>query len=364
MTGGRKILAFPYDPNPYQEQLYRPMRDRGVTVSYLRGLTPSSLLNWLMLPVMIIGYRYKGYTVFHLHWVFGFAPKLPVRGRWVGRVQRWYFAMCLGLIRVLGYRLVWTAHNVLPHTPLFDDDIASRRLLIRKADVVIVHSKAVLPKLRGFGLDDAKTVIIPHGNYNGAYPMDMTCGQARKHLSLGASDFVLLFWGRIERYKNVPAFLRAAASIARDVPRLRVVVAGACSDQTLKNEVMQAARLLGKNVQLRIGYVDDEDVQLYYRAADLVALPFAEITTSGSALLPLTFGVPTVIPRKGALQDIPAEAVFFYDPAKKQAFDEALSQAVHSKELVRKRKAALQYAASLDWDGIAGRTLRAMGLDA
>ena len=52
-----KIVALPRDPNPYQELLYRPMREQGACVRYGGELTRSRTVNLLALPLELLAYR-------------------------------------------------------------------------------------------------------------------------------------------------------------------------------------------------------------------------------------------------------------------------------------------------------------------
>src|SRR3954452_17492458 len=103
------MLVLPRDDNPYQELLYGELRRRGVRVRYVGRLTPSHTLNLLLLLFELAGCRMAGARLVHLHWVFAFT--LPF-GR---RVTQQWFGLLLRVIGLLGLRLVWTAHNVLPH---------------------------------------------------------------------------------------------------------------------------------------------------------------------------------------------------------------------------------------------------------
>ena len=105
------------------------------------------------------------------------------------------------------------------------------------------------------------------------------------------------------------------------------------------------------------GYIKDEDVATYFKAADIVCLPFTTITTSGSTILALTFGKPIIAPRMGALKDIPAEAGYFYDPDDPHGLDAALKLAVSDrKELARRGHAAEHYTKTLDWKLLSQKT--------
>ncbi|MEV0828789.1 glycosyltransferase [Nonomuraea rubra] len=287
-----KVLVFPRDGNPYQELLHAGLRESGVRVRYLGELTPSHTLNLLLLPAELAARRLAGARIVHLHWVWKFA--LPGGAR-TARVAQLWFAAVLGVVRLLGLRLVWTAHNVLPHRPVFADDAAARRTLVRRCDLVIAHHSAALDRLAELGAVPSRAVVIPHGPFP-APPMPPP-GR-----SGGPRTF--LFFGRIEPYKGVEDLLAAFAALpGLDV---RLVVAGACPDPALAAR-LEASAAADDRVELRIGRVAEEDVAGVFAAGDVVVLPFREITTSGSALLALAHGRPLIVP--AALAGLPSAAV-------------------------------------------------------
>jgi glycosyltransferase involved in cell wall biosynthesis len=317
-----KILAFPRDANPYQELLYMPMRKEGVIVDYLEGPTPSHTLNILALPWLLVGKRLQGYTIFHLHWVATLT--LPWAGKSGRRLMQWYFRLFLWLLGILGYKLIWTAHNALPHSPVFADDQAMRAILYRYANAVIAHSTSAKAKLQAVDLPTDKVTIIPHGNYVGVYPHTISRTQARAQLAIPTEAFVVTFVGFIEPYKNVPMLLDAAVALHTRYPHLHIIVAGACKDAALNRQLQKAKRILGDRLHLHAGYIAPEDMQRYFAAADIAAYPFKEITTSGSLLLGLTFGLPIIAPRIGAVADMPAGIGFLYDPSQPHALEQTL----------------------------------------
>jgi hypothetical protein len=111
-----KLAYFPFDPiNPYQRLLYRDLQIGGVDSVPGREFT----LRWLATNRRII-------QVLHIHW-----PQTLYR---VGRRPRWLmrhlsfikfasFLARLTAARALGYRVVWTIHQVYPHeirNPILD----------------------------------------------------------------------------------------------------------------------------------------------------------------------------------------------------------------------------------------------------
>ncbi|MEO5875963.1 MAG: glycosyltransferase [Streptosporangiaceae bacterium] len=297
-----RLLVFPRDANPYQELLYGPMRGHGTEVVHVGGLTPSRTLNVLLLPFELAWGRIRGAGAVHLHWVWGFA--LPGR-----RISQAWFLVVLGTIRLLGLPLVWTAHNVLPHRPVFADDVAARRLLVRRCDLVILHTQATGAALAALGAPPGRAVVIPHGPFP-VRPRPAPAGPQAEGpapaesggAGFGARTFVHV--GRIEPYKGVEELLAAFAAVPG---RARLVVAGACGDPGLAARLRAAA---GERVELRLGHVPEAELGELLASADVVVLPFRAIATSGSALLVLSHGRPLLIPAHPTLADLPA---FRYD---------------------------------------------------
>jgi glycosyltransferase involved in cell wall biosynthesis len=248
---------------------------------------------------------------------------------------------------------VWTIHNVVPHEPQTADDQTLSRYLAAIADGKIVHSPYTLAQMEAIGMDTANTTVIPHGNYDGSYPDGISRAAARKQLGLQKNDFAILFFGKIRQYKGVEGLL--AAFQALQLPHTRLIIAG--QNDTVESDAAIRAASQHAAISYYPGHVADADVATYFKACDIVCLPFTSITTSGSVLLALTFGKPLIAPQTGALTDIPAAAGYIYDPALPGALQQTLHTAiVQHHTLLTKGKAARAYADTLSWDKLATKT--------
>jgi glycosyltransferase involved in cell wall biosynthesis len=338
-----RIAAFPRDPNPYQELLYDELRDRGDAVRYVGELTPSHSLNLLLLPLELVVLRLAGYRVFHLHWTFGFRFTAPIGPR----VSRLWFGLVLWVIAALGYRLAWTAHNVLPHEPVFDDDQAARRVLVARCALVIAHEPAAIEGLRRIGAPPARSVVIPHGPFAPA-------GDGEIPPPRGAVPRSLAFVGKVARYKGVEDLLSALVGLE---PAVRVTIAGACEDASLERRLREAAQALDGVVSLRLGFQAEEELARILAEADVVVLPFREITTSGSVLLSLAAGRAAVVPDLPALRSLPDAVVFRYPPGVAGLRAALREVAAASPELLREKGAdAREFARTPTWRTIAQQT--------
>lgn len=348
-----KILVLPRDANPYQSLLYGEMRRLGVQVTYLGELTPIQTLNLLLLPLEVVARRLAGARVLHLHWVFAFtlpgARGFPVM-RWVA--QAW-FLVVLRVCRMLGMRLVWTAHNVLPHEQVFADDVFARRALVEASDLVLVHSQSTLNELAALGAVPRRNAVIPHG------PISSSLGSLR---TPGAGDRPreFLFFGRIREYKGVDDLLAAFLAMPDDVAA-HLTIAGQCDDRRVRSRLYALARRGGARVRLRLEHVPGDEVAQLLGDADVVVLPFRRVSTSGSAMLALSHGRPLIVPDLAGLTDLPDQAVLRYDggiPALAVAL-ECLAR-TNDGALAAMSAAALSYASETTWQEIAERTMSEM----
>jgi glycosyltransferase involved in cell wall biosynthesis len=298
-----KIVALPRDPNPYQGLLYGPMREHGASVRYGGELTRSRTVNLLALPLELFACRLRGYSVFHIHWTFGF--KWPGSRRFSGvrRAGRLWFALVLRIARCLGFRVVWTAHNLLPHSPVFDDDVKARRTLVGAADLVIAHSRDAIADVTRLTGHPRAARVIPHG------PM-LAPGIGELTPTADVPARTILFFGRIDPYKGVEDLLEASGQPSAP---LRFVIAGECRDAPLRERLIAVARTL-PNVELRLGHVPEDDIAPLFEAADAIVFPFRMVTTSGSVRLAMASGRPVIVPDLPAFADVPAHALIRYRP--------------------------------------------------
>ena len=350
-----RILVLPRDPNRYQELLYGEMRRLGVQITYIGDLTPSRTLNLLLLPLEIAVRRIGGARLIHLHWVFWFAFPGARRFPVMRRMAYVWFLIWLRICRVLGMHLVWTAHNVLPHGPVFADDVSARRALVDACDLVLAHSPSALAELAALGAMARRSAVIQHGPI-APVPSSAPLGSP----STGEEPRRFLFFGRVQEYKGVEDLLAAFAAMPGDIAA-HLTVAGQCDDTRLRSRLNTLARRGGACVVLRLEHIPDEEVAQLFAAADVVVLPFRRVTTSGSAMLALSHGRPLIVPDLPGLAHLPDQAVLRYD-GKIPVLAAAMARLARADDetLAAMSAAARSPASGMTWREIAERTMAEM----
>jgi glycosyltransferase involved in cell wall biosynthesis len=304
-----KVVVTPHAPGvPYQEFLHAELRRVGVTTTYLVGPTRSQTVNLLLRPLKLAVLRCRGYRVLHVHWVFDWLPSWAQQREMGRRAAEFWFTLSIRLATAIGFRLIWTAHNLLPHERTFHDDARARRNLIRATDAVITHSEVTRLELAAMGSTNVS--VIKQGPYLNCYPAGPGRQDARKRLGLPDSGTVVLHFGALRWYKGSDRLLQQM-DINR--PDLTLVVAGECADRELQEEIESAASRCGSQVKLVLGFIPDKDLRCYLDAADAAIFPFRSTTNSASVHLALEAGLPVIVPDLTVFADLPAESTVRFD---------------------------------------------------
>lgn len=212
--------------------------------------------------------------------------------------------------RLLGKRVVFTAHNVNAGKRDGNDSWFNRLTLgiqYRLCHHVFVHSTRMKAELLGeFRIPAERVSIIPFGINNTLPTTSLRPRDARQRLGLDPEEHVLLFFGNIAPYKGVHVLLEAIARIATSGLRLRLVIAGQPKgSEAYWREARQAidAANLSSFVLEHIRYIPDEEVEVFFKAADVLLLPYTHVFQSGVLFLGYSFGLPVIATDVGALRD-------------------------------------------------------------
>jgi beta-1,4-mannosyltransferase len=286
-----RVLAWPgldaRAKNPYTWLLCSHLASLGVRVT---EFTPARALR-------------GGYDVLHLHWPEKALNADSLAGRLAGAVAALTVLMAAHLH---GARVVWTAHNARPHEsrhPRLERWYWSA--VARRVDTVIHPSVAGRQAVETRYPDLARRphAVVPLGHFRGIYPDAVSREGARAGFGIPDTARVVAFLGLVRPYKNVPHLIRTIRGLPREAGEVVLLVGGAPHTPALADEVRGAAGG-DPRVRLALGHVPDDDIQRYLRAADLVVLPFRDITNSGSALLALSFDRPVLVPARGAMGEL------------------------------------------------------------
>lgn len=230
---------------------------------------------------------------------------------WNNRIQLFDRTLLMLYYKLLGKRLVFTAHNVNAGLRDGTDSVLNRWSLhfqYRMLDHIFVHTEQMKQDLlQQFAVQKEKVSVIPFGINNSVPVTEITAWEVKRKLGIHGSDKTILFFGRIRPYKGLAYLVKAFQAIAARDDRYRLIIAGEPKKDSLEywREVQKA---IGggpgaDRVIQHAHYIGDDETELYFKAADVLVLPYTQIFQSGVLFLSYSFGLPVIATETGSLQD-------------------------------------------------------------
>lgn len=295
-------------------------------------------------------------TVVHLHWFSTF-----FEGDTVTETVKRFVMLVLWflLIRIRNLPVVWTVHNVHTHDSKYPrvERIVKQWFISNMCDRFIVHCAAVEEEfVSEYDLPPSvqdRIDIIPHGHYLENYENEIPKDEARESLSISESATVFLFFGKVCPYKGIDQLIDAFQELSMDDCHL--VIAGNPDTDEFANTLRRRCNSV-EHIHCDFRYVPDDEIQVFMNASDAVVLPYRSISTSGSAVLAMSFGKAIVVPAIGCLPELlDDEGAVLYDPNQQDALQSALETAAN-RDLEAmgnyNKSAVVEY----DWESIAKQT--------
>jgi glycosyltransferase involved in cell wall biosynthesis len=259
----------------------------------------------------------------------------------------------------MGVKVVHTVHDV---TPLFDMGKHRRQeKLFQAVDALIVHSEESLKAFRErySGVNPSKVHVIPHGPLQNENSENYSKVEARQQLGIPEEAPVALFFGEIKYYKGLHRLVECFPDVARAVDGAFLLIAGKPDSGESKPDTKLLDRC-GVSYKADLGFVPNDDVWKYYHAADVVVLPYINISQSGVLFSAVANARPVVTTKVGGLPEIveATNAGWVVTEGVKEELTAAISEALG--DLTKTRELGLKARDKLNslygWDSIAEKT--------
>lgn len=161
------------------------------------------------------------------------------------------------------------------------------------------------------GVDPAKVAVVPLGveeRFQPAPASEVTQHRVNKRLNRP----FLLTVGTLEPRKNLPRLLEAFATVQHEIPHDLVLV-GPEGWLTGSMHERIAALRLGDRLKLT-GYVPDDELPVWYSAADALVVPSVYEGFGLPALEAMACGCPVIVSDRSALPEVTGNAAELVDP--------------------------------------------------
>ena len=272
----------------------------------------------------------KRYDLVHAHYWLSAKVARTLAEHW--RVPRIQMFHTLGLVK----------REVLDEDIDGESDVrvAIEREAVRESAAIVAASTIELAELRQlYRADPSRVAVIPCGVDPEVFK-PVRQADAREALGRDQCERLVLFVGRIEQIKGIDVLLRALGLLFQRHPDLRsdvclLVVGGALDpgdDAPETEKILELRRLVHEHrMEANVAFVgsrDQEQLALYYAAADVCAVPSLTESFGLVALEAMACGTPVVGTRVGGLQTLIEDGESgLLVPA---GDDTALAEAIHA----------------------------------
>lgn len=202
--------------------------------------------------------------------------------------------------------VVLTVHDVKQHVDLFKSKRSFNERYFSIPDRLVVHYEDGKRQLiEDWGIQPDRIDVIPHGIMPLHDPFDKS--KSRSVLGLPHNRKIILFFGGIRDSKGLDILLQGLKAVTAKHPDVLLVIAGrmprGLSFDKYQNFINE--NNLGQHIRNTIRYIDENEVDHFFSAADLVAIPYKNFEAQSGVLL-RAYGhkKPVVVSNVGAMGEL------------------------------------------------------------
>lgn len=235
---------------------------------------------------------------------------------WNNKLEYFDRTLLMLYYKAVGKRLALTAHNVNQARRDSQDSFLNRitlRIQYRTSDHIFVHTEKMKAELcEDFGVHDDAVTVIPYAINNAVPETTLAPAEAKQRIGLTEDERVVLFFGRIRPYKGIESLLDACRLIpSAEQKRIRLVIAGEPKkgSEEYLHEIQEIVKkdFNPEQILLRFQLIPDDEIEVYFKAADVLVLPYKEIFQSGILFLAYSFGLPVIATDVGSFREVITE---------------------------------------------------------
>jgi D-inositol-3-phosphate glycosyltransferase len=229
---------------------------------------------------------------------------------WNNKFQLFDRTLLMLYYKVVGKKIVFTAHNVNAGERDDNDSWLNRfslKVQYRMSDHIFVHTNGMKTQLTAeFHISEGKVSVIPFGINNTVPDTSLSSAEAKQQLGISSGDKTLLFFGNIAPYKGLEYLIAALTELLQKDRSYRLLIVGSPKGPaSYWKEIQRTISRSGisDRVVEKIEYVPDEATELYFKAADVLILPYTHVFQSGVLFLGYSFGLPAIAADVGSLKE-------------------------------------------------------------
>ncbi len=235
--------------------------------------------------ILWLAFRQKP-QIIHIQWI-----RVP----FIDRFFIWAYMAC-------GAKVVYTAHNLLPHDDLKRKSIKAYQPIYKLVTAIVVHAKSSKNELiTDFNIESDKISVIEHGlveiKHNDEAIVKISEDIVKKE---GLSEKIILTsFGSQSIYKGIDivnSYLKEHTPFLKE-NQVTFIIAGKTPEHYANSLVKN------ESVILLNRYITDDEYIALSRLSDVILLPYINISQSGVLMSALNESVPVLVSHVGGLYE-------------------------------------------------------------
>ncbi len=229
---------------------------------------------------------------------------------WNNKFQLFDRTLLMLYYNLLRKRVVLTVHNVNAGKRDYNDSWLNRlslKVQYTLSDHIFVHTDGMkIELISEFRIPESKVSVVPFGINNTVPNTSLSSAEAKRQLGVSGIDKTMLFFGNIAPYKGLEYLIAAFTELLEKDRSYRLLIVGKPKGpESYWNWIRRtiAGSGISDRIIERIEYVPDEATELYFKAGDVLILPYARVFQSGVLFLGYSFGLPAIAADVGNLKE-------------------------------------------------------------
>ena len=333
--------------NPNVSKTYNILSDQKNTVNSF--LKISRL--WLIRIKIVFFLLLKNPHIIHFQWL-------------TDRKNDFYF---MKILKIFGFTITYTAHNLLPHDSNSQIDQSIFRKIYYISDKLIVHSDSDKKEMIDlFKIDSNKIYVVPIGSYDVLYKdKSYTKYTERKKIGISNEKKMILFFGLIRKYKGLEYLISAFQNIKEELDNMTLFIVGSIYNENYEDVKFYSnlINLISRDDDIICinEYVPFEKINSYFLASDLVVLPYIKTYTSAVLLAAYAAGRPAIVTDTGGLSEVVdiGKSGFIVPPKDVYALEQAIIKTISNPDKMEEMGNYAKYLSETvySWNRIALKTI-------
>lgn len=210
------------------------------------------------------------------------------------------------------------------------------------ADAVIVHSNYAKEKLQQYfkKISTEKLHVIPLADYDTIHDSHLTKSEARQWLNLPQHDFLVMFFGQIKKVKGLDVLIKAFAKFHQADAKLLIAGIPWKVDAKDYTDLVEKHGIID-HTMLHLNYHLPHTKPYYFRAADVIVLPYREIYSSGVLINAMNYGTPMITSDKELFKEFLKDGYdcLMFENENVNALAQALTKSFQNRDMLNQLSA-------------------------